>query len=408
MATFGILVGGGPAPGINGVIKGAVTAACRRGGKVIGIFDGFKWIMQGRTDRVVALDEAAVEGIHLQGGSILHTARANPTKEKETLENCIKSIESLGLDHLITIGGDDTATSAARVAAEAGRSVTVAHVPKTIDNDLPLPEGVPTFGHETAREHATAVVDRILKDTETTQRWFFVIAMGRGAGHLALGAGKAAGAPVIVIPEEFEHPIKLDHVVRVLEGGIVKRLAEGRPDGVAVVAEGIMEYLDPSDPNLRDVPRDEHGHIRLAEIPIGKILRTAVTDALASRGVTIAIGEKEVGYEVRCGYPTAYDREYTLDLGVGAVRTLLGGASSVLITRQGGRIVPVQFAEILDKATGKSRTRNVDLESTAYQTALALQERISPYDLEDADKLAAIAQAANLTPEEARKRYALP
>jgi 6-phosphofructokinase len=408
MATFGILVGGGPAPGINGVIKGAVTAACRRGGKVIGIFDGFKWIMQGRTDRVVALDEAAVEGIHLQGGSILHTARANPTKEKETLENCIKSIESLGLDHLITIGGDDTATSAARVAAEAGRSVTVAHVPKTIDNDLPLPEGVPTFGHETAREHATAVVERILKDTETTQRWFFVIAMGRGAGHLALGAGKAAGAPVIVIPEEFEHPIKLDHVVRVLEGGIVKRLAEGRPDGVAVVAEGIMEYLDPSDPNLRDVPRDEHGHIRLAEIPIGKILRTAVTDALASRGVTIAIGEKEVGYEVRCGYPTAYDREYTLDLGVGAVRTLLGGASSVLITRQGGRIVPVQFAEILDKATGKSRTRNVDLESTAYQTALALQERISPYDLEDADKLAAIAQAANLTPEEARKRYALP
>ena len=408
MATFGILVGGGPAPGINGVIKGAVTAACRRGGKVIGILDGFKWIMEGRTDRVVSLDEAAVDGIHLQGGSILHTARANPTKQKETLENCVKSIESLGLDHLITIGGDDTATSAARVAAEAGRGVTVAHVPKTIDNDLPLPEGVPTFGHETAREHATTVVDRILKDTETTQRWFFVIAMGRGAGHLALGAGKAAGAPVIVIPEEFEHPIKLDHVVRVLEGGIVKRLAAGRPDGVAVIAEGIMEYLDPSDPNLRDVPRDEHGHLRLAEIPIGGILRRAVIGALASRGVKVAIGEKEVGYEVRCGYPTAYDREYTLDLGVGAVRTLLGGASSVLITRQGGRIVPVQFAEILDKATGKSRTRNVDLESTAYQTALALQERVSPYDLEDSDKLAAIAKAANLTPEEARERYALP
>ena len=408
MATFGILVGGGPAPGINGVIKGAVTAACRRGGKVIGILDGFKWIMEGRTDRVVPLDEAAADGIHLQGGSILHTARANPTKQKETLENCVKSIESLGLDHLITIGGDDTATSAARVAAEAGRGVTVAHVPKTIDNDLPLPEGVPTFGHETAREHATTVVDRILKDTETTQRWFFVIAMGRGAGHLALGAGKAAGAPVIVIPEEFEHPIKLDHVVRVLEGGIVKRLAAGRPDGVAVIAEGIMEYLDPSDPNLRDVPRDEHGHLRLAEIPIGGILRRAVIGALASRGVKVAIGEKEVGYEVRCGYPTAYDREYTLDLGVGAVRTLLGGASSVLITRQGGRIVPVQFAEILDKATGKSRTRNVDLESTAYQTALALQERVSPYDLEDSDKLAAIARAANLTPEEARERYALP
>jgi len=408
MATFGILVGGGPAPGINGVIKGAVTAACRRGGNVIGILDGFKWIMEGRTDRVVPLDEAAVEGIHLQGGSILHTARANPTKKQETLENCVKSIETLGLDHLITIGGDDTATSAARVAAEAGRGVTVAHVPKTIDNDLPLPSGVPTFGHETAREHATAVVDRIMKDTETTQRWFFIIMMGRAAGHLTLGAGKAAGAPVIVIPEEFPHPIQLDHVVRVLEGGIVKRLAAGRADGVAVIAEGIMEYLDESDPNLRDVPRDDHGHIRLAEIPIGNILRGAVTESLAKRGVKVAIGEKEVGYELRCGYPTAYDREYTLDLGVGAVRTLLGGASSVLITRQGGRIVPMQFAEILDKKTGKSRTRNVDLESTAYETALALQERIVSYDLDDEEKLAAIARAANLTPEEARQRYTIP
>jgi 6-phosphofructokinase 1 len=252
------------------------------------------------------------------------------------------------------------------------------------------------------------VVERIIKDTETTQRWFFVIVMGRAAGHLALGAGKAAGAPVIVIPEEFSHPIQLDQVVRVLEGGIVKRLAAGRVDGVAVIAEGIMEYLDESDPNLRDVPRDDHGHIRLAEIPIGKILRGAVTESLAKRGVKVAIGEKEVGYELRCGYPTAYDREYTLDLGVGAVRTLLGGASSVLITRQGGRIVPMQFAEILDKKTGKSRTRNVDLESTAYQTALALQERIFSYDLDDEEKLAAIARAANLTPEEARERYATP
>jgi len=408
MATFGILVGGGPAPGINGVIKGAVTAASRRGGKVVGILDGFKWIMEGRTDRIIPLDEDRVDGIHLLGGSILHTARANPTKKKETLENCVKSIETLGLDHLITIGGDDTATSAARVAAAAGRGVTVAHVPKTIDNDLPLPSGVPTFGHETAREHATAVVERIMKDTETTQRWFFIIAMGRGAGHLALGAGKAAGAPLIVIPEEFEHPIQLDHVVRVLEGGIVKRLATGRPDGVAVIAEGIMEYVDENDPNLRDVPRDEHGHVRLAEIPISRILRDAVRDGLASRGVKVTIGEKEVGYEVRCGYPTAFDREYTLDLGVGAVRCLLGGASSVLITRQGGRIVPIQFAEILDKETGKSRTRNVDLEATAYTTALDLQERVTKYDLDDPDKLAAIARAANLTPEEARERYALP
>jgi 6-phosphofructokinase 1 len=407
MATFGILVGGGPAPGINGVIGAAATCAVRRGARVIGILDGFKWLMQGDASHVVELDEERVSDIHLRGGSILHTSRANPTKKTEHLENCVKALESLGIDHLVTIGGDDTATSASRVAGAAAGRIRVAHVPKTIDNDLPLPEGIPTFGHETAREHATTVVERIMEDMRTTQRWFFIVMMGRSAGHLALGAGKAAGAPVIVIPEEFtRRPIALDDVVRVLEGAIVKRLARGRADGVAVIAEGIAEYFDEKDPILRDAPRDEHGHVRLAEIPIARLLRTAVADALASRGVSVAIGEKDVGYELRCGYPTAFDRDYTRDLGVGAVRTLLGGTSGVLITRQAGRIVPMPFAEMLDPRTGRSKVRGVDVASDAYTSALALQERIVREDLEDAAALAAIARAARLSPEQARERYA--
>jgi 6-phosphofructokinase 1 len=407
MATFGILVGGGPAPGINGVIGAAATAASRRGAKVIGILDGFKWVMAGDIDHVRELDEARVGGIHLRGGSILHTSRANPTRKPEHLEQCVGSLNRLGIDHLITIGGDDTATSASKVAEAAQGRIRVAHVPKTIDNDLPLPDGVPTFGFETAREIATGVVERILEDTRTTQRWFFIVMMGRSAGHLALGAGKAAGAPIVVIPEEFEtHPIQLEDVVRALEGAIVKRLAAGRPDGVAVIAEGIAEYFDDDDPILKDVPRDEHGHIRLAEIPLGRILRTAVAEALGSRGVTVAIGEKDVGYELRCGYPTAFDRDYTRDLGVGAVTALLGGSSGVLITRQAGRIVPIPFAEIVDPETGRSRVRGVDVGSDSYASALALQERILPEDLDDEERLGAIAGAANLSPEEARRRYA--
>jgi 6-phosphofructokinase 1 len=283
----------------------------------------------------------------------------------------------------------------------------VAHVPKTIDNDLPLPEGIPTFGYETAREHATAVVERIIADTHATQRWFFVVVMGRAAGHLALGAAKAAGAPLCVIPEEFRRrPIQLDDVTSVLEGGIVKRLAQGRAYGCAVIAEGVMEYMDPDDPHLKDVPRDEHGHIRLAEIPIASLLRKTVAGDLAERGVKVTIGEKEVGYELRAGYPTAFDRDYTLDLGVGAVETLLSGTSGVLITRQGGRIVPLPFADIIDPATQRSRTRVVDLESTAWRTSYALQERIFPEDLADAERLASIARAAGLSPDAARERYA--
>ena len=407
MSTFGILVGGGPAPGINGVIGAAATAASRRGSRVIGIFEGFNHIMKGDTGRVCELDEAAVDQILLKGGSILHTSRANPTKSEEHLTNCVKSLDALGIDHLITIGGDDTASSAMRVAEAAGGRIKVVHVPKTIDNDLPLPTGIPTFGFETAREHATAVVERILEDTRTTRRWFFIIMMGRTAGHLTLGAGKAADAPIMLIPEDFpRQPIQLDDVVRTLEGAIVRRLARGRPDGVAVIAEGIAEHLDPDDPILKDVPRDEHGHIRLAEVPLGNVLRSAVIESLASRGVKVTIGEKDVGYEVRCGYPTAFDRDYTRDLGVGAVNSLLEGHTSALITRQAGQIVAVPFAEITDPATGRAAVRQVDTTTDSYRNTLALQERIDARDLDDEATLARIAEAAKLSPEEAKKRYA--
>jgi ATP-dependent phosphofructokinase / diphosphate-dependent phosphofructokinase len=407
MSTFGILVGGGPAPGINGVIGAVATRAVRRGHRVIGLLDGFQWIMQGQTDRVHTLDEQAVAGIHLQGGSILRTSRANPTRDPAHLANVAKSLDALGIEYLVTIGGDDTASSANRVAEAAAGRVHVAHVPKTIDNDLPLPYGIPTFGFETAREFGTAVVERIAMDMQTTNRWFFIVMMGRSAGHLALGTGKSAGAPVIVIPEEFpSKPIRLEDVVRVLEGAIVKRRARGRPDGVAVIAEGILEYFDESDPILADVPRDEHGHIRLAEVPLARVLRTAVANSLASRGVKVTIGEKDVGYELRCGYPLAFDRDYTRDLGVGAVDTLLGGQWSCLITRQEGRIVPIPFAEVIDPKTHKSRVRGVDVESDSYRNALALQERITAEDLADPATLAALAAAAGLSPDKTRQRYA--
>ncbi len=406
MKTFGILVGGGPAPGINGVIGAAVSLALGRGDRVLGILDGFRWIMEGDIEHVRELDAESVARIHLEGGSILHTSRANPTKKPEHLENCIRALDALGIEHLITIGGDDTASSSNRVAESANGRITVVHVPKTIDNDLPLPDGIPTFGFETAREHATTVVERIQEDMRSTNRWFFIVMMGRAAGHLALGAGKAAGAPITLIPEEFpDRPIRLEDAVRTLEGAIVKRLAAGRPDGVAVIAEGVASHFDPDDPILKDAPRDEHGHVRLAEVPIARVLRTAVAESLASRGVKVTIGEKDVGYELRCGYPIAYDRDYTRDLGVGAVRSLLDGHSSVLITRQSGQIVPIPFAEIVDPATGRARVRQVDVASDSYRNAFALQERVQLEDLGDEATLAAIAAAANLTPEEAKRRY---
>ena len=409
MATFGILVGGGPAPGINGVIGAAATVALHSGARVIGCLDGFKWLMEGDTTHVRELSLEDVASVHLQGGSILHTSRANPTKKAETLEAVVKSLGALGIDHLITIGGDDTAFSARRVAEQASGRIKVVHVPKTIDNDLPLPAGIPTFGYETARELATTIVENLVEDCRTTNRWFYVVVMGRKSGSLALGAGKSAGAPITLIPEEFPPGlIKLDDVVRVLEGAVVKRLAfEGRNDGVAVIAEGIAERLDEADLSiLKEVPRDEHGHIRLAEVPLAKVLRNAVTDSLAKRGVKIASGEKDVGYELRCNKPTAYDRDYTRDLGAFAVFALQAGTQSVLITRQAENIVPVPFADIQDAKTGKTRVRDVDTSSGWFRAARALQTRVEQADLDDPKRLEAIAKAAGLSPAEAKKRYA--
>ncbi len=413
-ATFGILVGGGPAPGINGVIGAAATTALQGGARVIGILDGFKWLMEGVSaeelrahTRTLSTDEVAM--IHQRGGSILHTSRANPTKKEATLKNCVASLDSLGIDHLVTIGGDDTAFSAKRVADTADGRIRVVHVPKTIDNDLPLPEGMPTFGYETARDVATSVVENILEDCRTTGRWFFVIMMGRKAGHLALGSGMSAGATVTLIPEEFEagKKIRLDHVARILEGSIVKRRAQGANDGVAVIAEGVAEFLDPDDLGmLKDVERDEHGHIRLADVPLGKVLATSVKEALSARGISVAIGTKDVGYELRCAAPCAFDREYTRDLGAGAVDLLRGGRSGALVTRQQGNIVPLDFGELMDAETGRTRVRMVEAGTDFYAHARALQTRILSSDLDDVERLASLAAASGQTPAEAKSYFA--
>ena len=388
MTTFGILVGGGPAPGINGVIGAATIMARRSGAKVVGISEGFRWLMQGDTSHARELETSEVSRIHLLGGSVLQTARANPTRDEADLARVVDTLEALGVDRLVTIGGDDTCFSAKRVAEVADGRVQVAHVPKTIDNDLPLPGEIPTFGYETARSEAAATLAKLLEDARTTGRWYFAVLMGRNAGHLALGAGKSAGATITLVAEEFEgDTISLDQVASVLEGAIVKRAVMGRPHGVAVLAEGIGERLDPADlEKLPDLPRDEHGHIRLAELPLGRLVRDRVQERLAEVDVKMktTIVAKDIGYELRCAAPNAFDQDYTRDLGAGAVRCLLGGVSSVMITRQAGAIVPIPFDEVLDPATGRTRVRMLDTGSLSYETARQLQVRFEPEDLEPA------------------------
>ena len=174
-----ILVGGGPAPGINSVIGAATIRAAVEGIEVIGVRDGFKWIMTGDITRVRELTIKNVSRIHFRGGSYIGIARDNPTKDKKHLENTVTSLLRLNVDKLITIGGDDTAYSAHRLQQVGEGRISVAHVPKTIDNDLDLPHGSSTFGFQTARHEGAEVVKNLMTDAFTTSRWYFVVAMGR-------------------------------------------------------------------------------------------------------------------------------------------------------------------------------------------------------------------------------------
>jgi ATP-dependent phosphofructokinase / diphosphate-dependent phosphofructokinase len=413
---LGILVGGGPAPGINGVI-GAVTIEARnRGVRVWGIYDGWQGLMRYDAESLRAhglVRELRIEDvsrIHFDGGSILRTSRANPTRRPEDLDRVVRNLQELGIGYLVTIGGDDTAFAAGRVAERAAGAVKFAHVPKTIDNDLPLPGGAPTFGFNTARHLGFQLLQNIMEDSRSMNRWYFVAVMGRSAGHLALGIGKAAGATLVLIPEEFGERVSLQTVCDVLEGAMLKRRVMGREDGVAVIAEGILERVPEEELGSLEgvrIVRDPYGHIRLAELDLAYILKTMVEARFAQRGDPVTIVHKSLGYELRCAPPVASDSEYVRDLGYGAVEFLLGDhpGPGALVCLEGGRLRFLDFRELLDPHTGRPRTRLVDVHSTSYRVARKYMIRLEPQDFEDPDQLRRLAEAARTTPEEFLRRY---
>jgi len=403
-----ILVGGGPAPGINSVISAATLRARLEGREVLGLPNGYSEIMQGKLDGVRSLSAEDVRAIHFQGGAVLGTSRANPTKQVAHLDRVVASLGELGVTELITIGGDDTAFSAMKIAERAGARLRVAHVPKTIDNDLALPAHIDTFGFQTARHVGVALVKNLMIDARSSGRWYFVVAMGRKAGSLALGIAKAAGAHLAVIPEEFTTgKVGLDKIADVLVGAVVKRRAEGGKDGVAVLAEGLAELIPESELHrLGPVERDEHDHIRLAEIDLGRGVRKVVEERLRALGIGTSIVSKDIGYELRCADPIPVDIEYTRDLGYCAAQFLIEGGSNAMVSLQEGRFVPIPFSSMIDPATGRTRVRTVEIASLRYTVARRYMTRLQRADLADAERLALLARTAGLAPEAFRSRFA--
>jgi len=406
---LGILVAGGPSPGINSVISAATIRSLVNGVEVIGILDGFKHIMRGDITRIRKLTVDLVSRIHFLGGSFIGIARDNPTKDPKHLESAVNSLLRLNIDKLVTIGGDDTAFSAMTVEHLARGRIHVVHVPKTIDNDLDLPPGISTFGFQTARQIGFDLVKSLMVDARTTSRWFFVIMMGRKAGHLATSVSKSVGNTLTIIPEEFpeNEPLPMRRLVDIISGSIIKRLAYGTQDGVVILAEGLLDKMPLEDLEaLGHVEKDAHDNIRFDELDFGVIMKREVQKRLAKFGLQPTIVAKNIGYELRCADPIPFDIEYTRDLGYHAATLLLEGKTAVMVSRQNNRLVPIPFGELVDPKTGRARIRMVDVNSDSFKVLKGFMIHLRSEDFSDLSELAKYAAVAGVSVDEFREEFA--
>ena len=425
---LGILVGGGPAPGINGVISSVtIEAIINHGMEVIGFQNGFRHLVEGSTTKNRKLTVEEVANHYLRGGSILGTARTNPAKKEEDMARVLKVFQDLKIECLVTIGGDDTAFSGSQVAKRAGvwtnpatgKGMRVCHVPKTIDNDLPLPEGTPTFGFETARHLGALTTRNLHADAKTTGRWYLIISMGRAAGHLALGIGKSSASTITLIPEEFgKNPVTLEGITDLIIGAILKRKSQGKEYGVAVLAEGLIESIGENglmgtlgEEELKlygRIERDEHGHLRLGELEFGRLVKDYLKRRLKELGMKVDFIDKDLGYELRSADPIPFDAEYTRDLGYGAVKFLAGDLSSqygAIISFVDGRMVPLRFEDMIDPKTQRMKPRKVNIESESFKCARRYMVRLEKSDMTDPAQLKTLAGFTNLTPEAFKARF---
>jgi 6-phosphofructokinase len=414
-----LLVGGGPAPGINGVISSVTIEAVEQGIEVIGFQDGFQWLVKGDAEHYRKLTIEDVKAIHLRGGSILRTSRTNPTRSEQDMQNVLEVFRRLNVTMLVTIGGDDTAYSGSQVYAKANGAIRVAHVPKTIDNDLPLPGSTPTFGFETARQVGVGIIRNLAEDARTTSRWYLIVCMGRAAGHLALGIGKAAAATLTIIPEEFgDRHVTLDHVCDVIIGSIIKRRSMHANYGVAVLAEGLLEAIGEAGlvecmstaqlGRYGQIVRDPFGHLRLGEIEFGRMIKDRLSAKLEELNLPVTLIDKDLGYELRCADPIPFDAEYTRDLGYGAVKFLRSEEASkfgAIISLVGGHLEPLPFNQMIDPKTLRMQTRRVNVHGEGYECARRYMIRLERRDFDNPKRLAQLASAAGMTPEQFRQRF---
>lgn len=372
---FGIVVSGGPAPGINSVIAAVAIEASHHGFATIGFKGGFEGMVLSGSNCGVELDTSEAGHIANSGGSVLGTSRFNPLNDESSRKALVQTLRDVGVDKLVVIGGEGSAYLSHNLSLTLPE-LRIAHVPKTIDNDLLLPHNYPCFGFETARHAGQHILETLRQDALTTERWFLITTMGRQAGFLALGLGLASGASLTLIPEEFPRG---ETTPRQIAGLILesmrKRRFSNKNYGIALMAEGILDRLNlASVPELKDIPRDELGRLRYADLELEDVISRELKKLCKEAGLQIRCTTKNIGYELRCHEPISFDIEYTRFLGFGAVRYLLEDKRGIMVVRDFDNLGYITLESMIDDR-GFIRSRTVDLNSDLYRVARSFMIR---------------------------------
>ena len=386
-----ILAGGGPAPGINTVEGTIAKAFMAKGYRVLGLHGGYSGLFSAEPE-FIEFDFALADSIFNRGGSYLQMSRYKPSQEDFDKNFNLKFFQENNIKLLVTIGGDDTASTANRISKflkAKNYDIQNIHVPKTIDNDLPLPDNTPTFGYNSAKAEGTRIATTVYDDARTSGTWFIVSAMGRSAGHLAMGIGASCHYPMIIIPEMFDKTeITVDKIVNLSVSAIVKRKLLGIPYGGIIVSEGVFHML--SDEQLKATgikfTYDDHGHPELGKISKAQLFNDMLEIKLKELGLKVKIRPVEIGYDIRCQTPIAYDLFYCSQLGAGVYELFEKGETGCMVyVDQLGTIRPLYLSDLQDPQTGKIPPRLVDINGDQAQIVFRhLVNYITPADYEAA------------------------
>lgn len=393
MKSIAILCGGGPAPGMNTVVASVAKTFLRDGYRVIGLHGGYSALFT-ENPRMQDLDFFVADGIFNKGGSMLKMSRFKPTDEDFEKRFNLALFTDNDIKLLVTVGGDDTASTANRIAKfleSKHYPIANIHVPKTIDNDLPLPSGSPTFGYNSAKAQGSVICSTVMEDARTSENWFVVSAMGRSAGHLALGIAASCHYPMVVIPEFFNKTeITVEKIINMVVSCIVKRKILGINYGAAMISEGVFHSLSEEEIKNSGVhfSYDEHGHPELGKVSKAHIFNDMLERKMGQLKLKVKSRPVEVGYEIRCNNPIAFDLTYCSLMGMG-VHTLFkqGCTGCMVYVDHQGNVAPLYLKDLQDPATGKIPPRLVNVDSNEVMSYVDdIMDYITPADYEAAKK----------------------